>query len=351
MPHSSVAITVGPFLAAAAKLDKKKHLLNESIVKALSQCTPGWADVNLDDVDVRNLGGAMTNLIFAVSKPDGENDDVLVRIYGEGTDSFFTRSEETRLFQLLSEKDIGVALLGEFANGRVEKWIQGCAFTSKEMRKPELFVAVARKMRQFHEIDVDIEKAPHFLKEIRHLLDVAKTKCVGPKFDGVVDFDQYNQDIAELEQIVAQVPSKLVLAHNDLQYGNIMKVDGGVVLIDFEYCAYNPRGYDIGNHFSEWAYDYHKAVNPHLADFSKYPTVEQQRMYCRAYLAGESDEPVDDAEVEQLRREANTYSLATHLFWSLWGYIQASQSEIDFDFLAYGQCRYNAFKNRTTLQE
>ncbi|OWZ18563.1 Choline/ethanolamine kinase [Phytophthora megakarya] len=43
-----------------------------------------------------------------------------------------------------------------------------------------------------------------------------------------------------------------------------------------------------------------------------------------------------------LRLEANTNSLASHLFWALWGYIQASQSTIDFDFLAYGKCRYDA---------
>ncbi|DAZ92517.1 TPA: hypothetical protein N0F65_012747 [Lagenidium giganteum] len=348
MAKSSTAVTVGPYLAAAAKLEKEKQLLHESIVSALSQCTPGWSDVKTETVDVRSIGGAMTNLIFTVSKPEGENDDVLVRIYGEGTESFFSRSDEIRLFQLLSEKNIGVALLGEFANGRVEKFIDGKTFSSKDMRKPELVTAVAKKMRQFHEIEIDIERDPRCVSEIYHLLKVAREKCVGPKFDGVIDLDQYERDIKELEKLLEQVPSKLTLCHNDLQYGNIMKVGDSVVLIDFEYSSYNPRGFDLGNHFCEWAYDYHKTINPHLGDFTKYPTVEQQQLFCRAYLAGDSNEPVSDEAVEQLRLEANTYGQASHLFWGLWGYIQASQSEIDFDFLAYGQCRYDAFKSRET---
>jgi len=349
MNVSNASVIVRPFLAAVGALEREKQKLHASIVATLKQCTPGWDSVNTDDVNVDNLGGAMTNLIFKVSKPSGENSDVLVRIYGEGTDSFFSRTDEMRLFQLLSDHDIGVGLLGEFRNGRVEKLIQGSTFTAKEMRKPELSAAIAHQMKKFHSLDADIDKAPKFLTEIHRLLEVARVKCVGAQFNGVVDWDQFDRDLDDLKAICAKVPSPLVLSHNDLQYGNIMRTDTGVVLIDFEYSSYNPRGYDLGNHFCEWAYDYHKTINPHLGDFTKYPTLEEQRHYCREYLAGEDKAPVKDEEVEALRLEANTYSLATHLFWSLWGFIQASQSEIDFDFLSYAQCRYEAFTKRLTL--
>ncbi|KAG2830818.1 hypothetical protein PC129_g3728, partial [Phytophthora cactorum] len=85
----------------------------------------------------------------------------------------------------------------------------------------------------------------------------------------------------------------------------------------------------------------------------KYPTQEQQRHFCRAYLAGKDgdENDVSENEVESLRLEANMYSLASHMFWAIWGYIQASQSTIDFDFLAYGKCRYDAFKSRVTLKK
>ena len=47
--------------------------------------------------------------------------------------------------------------------------------------------------------------------------------------------------------------------------------------IDFEYCAYNFRGYDFGNHFLEWCYDYHVYEFPwYKENLDDYPTKEQQ---------------------------------------------------------------------------
>ncbi|EGZ11373.1 hypothetical protein PHYSODRAFT_352481 [Phytophthora sojae] len=350
---TDATLRVGPYLEAAAAMSRAKLDLQASLVSALTKSVPSWSDVEPDSVDVEHLGGAMTNLIFAVHKPEGKHRDVLVRVYGEGTESFFSRVEETRLFQLLSDKKIGVELLGQFANGRAEKLIHGTTYTSKRMRQPEESRIIAKQLRVFHELDIDIDRKPTYLSSIRKLLEVARVKCTADKFQGVLDLKQLAKDVDELEKVLAQVPSPIVLSHNDLQYGNIMKNDAGdAVLIDFEYTSYNPRGYDVGNHFCEWAYDYHKTVNAHLGDFSKYPTKEQQRNFCRAYLAGKDgdESDVSENEIEQLRLEANTYSLASHMFWSIWGYIQAAQSDIDFDFLAYGKCRYDAFKSQVALK-
>ncbi|KAF1782812.1 Protein kinase-like domain [Phytophthora cactorum] len=213
------------------------------------------------------------------------------------------------------------------------------------MRQPEESRIIAKQLRVFHELDIDIDRKPTYITSIRKLLEVARIKCTADKFKGIVDLKQLAKDVDELEKILAEVPSPIVLSHNDLQYGNIMKNDAGdAVLIDFEYTSYNPRGYDLGNHFCEWAYDYHKTVNAHLGDFAKYPTQEQQRHFCRAYLAGK------DGDENTLRLEANMYSMATHLYWTIWGYIQASQSTIDFDYLGFAQCRYEVFKSRVTLK-
>lgn len=56
-----------------------------------------------------------------------------------------------------------------------------------------------------------------------------------------------------------------------------------VSLIDYEYSGYNPRGFDIGNHFCEWMTDY-AAEESHVLDLERYPSVEERRRYCRAYL-------------------------------------------------------------------
>lgn len=91
--------------------------------------------------------------------------------------------------------------------------------------------------------------------------------------------------------------STVVFCHNDLQEGNILTKNDGInsdnartsndsyeyhntsslIIIDYEYCAYNYRSYDIANHFIEWKFDYTKSEFPYFAVLPEnYPTLEQQ---------------------------------------------------------------------------
>jgi choline/ethanolamine kinase len=54
-------------------------------------------------------------------------------------------------------------------------------------------------------------------------------------------------------------------------------MDPRLVLIDFEYCSYNYRGFDIANHFLEWTYDYTNGAHPYFTvNENNYPRREQQ---------------------------------------------------------------------------
>ena len=59
----------------------------------------------------------------------------------------------------------------------------------------------------------------------------------------------------ELRALEADMPhSPLVFCHNDLLAGNIMLIGKSEIqLIDFEYGGANHRGFDIANHWNEWA--------------------------------------------------------------------------------------------------
>lgn len=57
-----------------------------------------------------------------------------------------------------------------------------------------------------------------------------------------------------------------------------------LVVIDFEYAAANLPGLEFANHFSEWTYNYHDPLAPHACDTSKYPTLEQQHRFIKAYI-------------------------------------------------------------------
>lgn len=62
--------------------------------------------------------------------------------------------------------------------------------------------------------------------------------------------------------------------------------DGDIMLIDLEYASCNHRGFDLGNHFCEWATDFQTST-PHRMDFSHWPSEQQQRAFCREYLEHE----------------------------------------------------------------
>lgn len=81
--------------------------------------------------------------------------------------------------------------------------------------------------------------------------------------------------------LVNQHKYPVVFSHNDMQEGNILlrlnTAKPELVLIDFEYCSYNYRGFDIANHFVEWQYDYTRQDYPFYYERSgTRPTKEQK---------------------------------------------------------------------------
>lgn len=100
----------------------------EELLKVLLSLAADWGDV-LDTSKLKavHLSGAMTNVVYKITWPKNasENDErvVLVRIYGEGTDTFFDREEEIQTFESISAIGHGPRLLARFPEGRVEEFI------------------------------------------------------------------------------------------------------------------------------------------------------------------------------------------------------------------------------------
>ncbi|CAI9166636.1 unnamed protein product [Rangifer tarandus platyrhynchus] len=144
------------------------------------------------------------------------------------------------------------------------------------------------------------------------------------------------------------------LCHSDIQEGNILllsepKSTDSLMLVDFEYSSYNYRGFDIGNHFCEWVYDYtHEEWPFYKAQPANYPTQGQQLHFIHHYLAevkkGETVSQEEQRKLEaDLLVEANRYALASHFFWGLWSILQASMSTIEFGYLEYAQSRFQFY--------
>ncbi len=85
-------------------------------------------------------------------------------------------------------------------------------------------------------------------------------------------------------------------------------------------------------------------------DFSVLPTRAQRREfvteYVRAYfrLAKDGSCDVDSAdEVDKLIREVDLYRGVPGFYWGIWALIQATISEIDFDYASYAEVRLGEY--------
>ncbi|XP_049287963.1 choline/ethanolamine kinase isoform X2 [Anopheles funestus] len=143
-----------------------------------------------------------------------------------------------------------------------------------------------------------------------------------------------------------------------------------LMIIDFEYCAYNYRGFDLANHFLEYTFDYTNAQAPYFYHkLDQYPSVEQQEKFIVQYLShlsapmddgleiSDRDDPTEEEErpkvssmggseideIEQVRREVQCFTMASHLFWSLWAIVNVYQ-EIEFGYMEYAICRLKQYQ-------
>ena len=58
---------------------------------------------------------------------------------------------------------------------------------------------------------------------------------------------------------------------------SITEAEKKLTVIDFEFCSYNFRAFDIANHWAEWMYDYTLEESPYYTiKREKYPSKEQQ---------------------------------------------------------------------------
>lgn len=73
-------------------------------------------------------------------------------------------------------------------------------------------------------------------------------------------------------------------------------------------------------------------------DYTLYPSKEFQLSWLRIYLTNyhkNDNVKITDDYVNKLYVQVNQFALAAHLFWGIWGLIQAEHSDIDYDFLEY----------------
>lgn len=214
-----------------------------------------------------------------------------------------------------------------------------------EMSKAKL---IARKLAKWHRIEVPGEPSPGLFRIFRKwhsgLPSFYQDPAIQSKWTSSgLTHEWLLKEFTLLEsKLTSCLDSPVVFCHNDLLSANIIyqQSPDDVSFIDYEYGAMNYRGFDIGNHFCEYA-GFECLYEDH------YPDKSAQIPWLRAYLAefqGCSEELISELELEQLYLEVNLFGLTSHFFWGLWALIQADLSDIQFDYMGYAIKRFKRYQ-------
>ncbi|KAG6553521.1 hypothetical protein Mapa_004433 [Marchantia paleacea] len=327
---------------------KDSETMNSAVRQVCKAVVKEWANVDEHVMQVSHITGGITNLLLkvAVSSSGVSLQSVTVRIFGPNTETVIDRQRELQAIHHLSTSGFGAELRGLFENGMVQSFIVARTLTPSDISQPKVAARIARELRRFHEADTPMSKEPQLWVDISKFMSEASTVSFeDPKkqetFESI-SFRELNDEIDELKRACDSLDAPIVFAHNDLLAGNVMYNDetDKLYLIDFEYSSYNYRGYDIANHFNEYAgFD---------CDYSLYPSKDVQYFFFRHYLNGLSSQKVEitEADLSKLYIETNCYALASHIYWAIWAILQARFSSIDFDYLDYFFLRFGEYKKK-----
>lgn len=405
--------------------------LHSTLLDAARQIIPDpWSHFSSHEVEITPLTGGITNVLFKLRnlQSDDESRTIIIRLFGEGTSLFIDRNKENIVFSGLSRLGMGFpTFYGLFENGRIEGFLDARALTPMELHDPRIYPRVATalgklhslgpvmhavdkepvifsKMHRFFELALEVsfasaEKQTLFLSlrlaDMKALLNQMEQQMLAKSDASSLALSQLisppsNASSAATSLLLTEASATAlalqnVFCHNDMLSGNILLGNAialdaaagegsallGVTLIDFEYAGYNPRAFDLANHFCEFAgFD---------ADFANlFPDAAKRSAYIMHYLDASADECSKDKDTgtgmgnyakvlgawQAARRGAVDcdadrtrcelfvaafdgvvcqFTLFSHLFWGSWAAVQASMSAIDFDFLGYSKLRFGGF--------
>lgn len=315
-------------------------LTQDEIKQGVRDLVPSFASFKPEEVSLTSVKGGITNTLWRACAGD---QSALVRIYGDGTDIIINRQRENQIFAELTEMHFGIKLLAMFKNGRIEEWFENArTLEPGDLADPVLSKMIAGRLAEMHQKQISGVREPVLFRTLYDWLRVAQEITFTDKKKAALledlNLKQKALDLDELRSVLLRVNSPVVFAHNDLLAYNVMyhQSSNRLEFVDLEYGEYNYRGFDIGNHFCEFAgFDYSKIEE-------KWPNKAHQYNFFVAYLQGMKAGYGDD-ELDKMFVEVSLFSLASHFFWGLWALVQAKISVIDFDYLSYSKQRFDAF--------
>ena len=259
------------------------ELIREIVPEDLPQVKDILGRVFGDDgsyEDIQRLGG-MTNHSYKVTRADGE---YVVRIPGEGTEEMINRADERKSTELACSLGIDSELLWFGDDGtKVMRFIPDpLPLDEAVMRKPENLQQAAAIFKTLHTCGKDtgvrfevFEMADLYERIIREA--------------GTAFYDDYDDvrgtvmSIKEAEDAQGEAPR--VPCHNDSLVGNwVLRGDGKLFLIDWEYSGMNLAMWDLSCRSIECAYGPSEDEALLEAYYGRTPSVDERRQLAAAKL-------------------------------------------------------------------
>ncbi|KAL2042876.1 hypothetical protein N7G274_004636 [Stereocaulon virgatum] len=339
---------------------------------------------------IRFTDGITNTLLKAVKRRPGyteeqiDNEAVLLRAYGKGTEVLIDREKEAKSHSLLSQHKLAPPLLARFQNGLIYKFIRGRVCSSQDLTTEPIWRGVARRLGEWHAtlpivaagetaVVADAAEVPLTTTIPASLPSLAKIHAITPgkptpnvwtimqkwvfALPTTSEAEIQRKEVLqqELERTVfelGELPglggNGLVFGHTDLLSGNVIVQPRPaankdfpietVAFIDYEYAVPSPAAFDIANHFAEWG-----GFN---CDFSVLPTRSVRRKFIEEYIrsyASHTKLQEQDKVASRLSEEIDMFRGVPGLYWGIWALIQATISQIDFDYASYAEDRLGEY--------
>ena len=231
-----------------------------------------------DIVDFRNVSEGMTNTSFIFKIKDV---DYIYRHPGDGTESIINRRHEKRSLELAKEVGIDPTYIYMDVNEgwKISKFIH--SFREPDYANFEDSKKIISVLRQLHKAPVSVDygmKPWEDALDMENLLLKKDPTCFK-------NFESLKEKIGNLYKKTLGDGVEKCFCHGDTYKPNWMiKDDGEVILIDWEYSGYSDPGIDVGYYIVDAMYDFDDAckfIKEYLGDtYSK-----EREFHFMAYTA------------------------------------------------------------------
>lgn len=318
-----------------------------------------------------------------LSQAEVDHESILLRAYGNNTEILIDRDREAKSHALLAERGLAPPLLARFKNGLLYRYIIGQVCTPQDLVSEPVWRAAAKRLGEWHArlpIDAVVEdrgvangvhgqknhgrlsKSDPSSSELASRRPVPNIWSVMQKWTNALPIDtpkqkarkellqrELDRSFKDLDNDQGPGSSGLVFGHCDLLSANVIMLpkdcassnaasDLEVSFIDYEYATPCPAAFDIANHFAEWGgYD---------CDYNMLPTKSVRRQFLKDYLESyqaHSDSPVSGDMLDVLFGQVDQYRGMPGFYWGIWALIQATISQIDFDYASYAEVRLGEY--------